>query len=135
MNRIDLLPLPHPNGMDGAQLQRRMLQDLERQWLDSWGAANAAQPKPASASPDPQKDQVRSSAFAANDAAHNRLLSAANASPTSDRHAATASNAAQAEAAPTDGSAFDRPTERESNREPAEPSACGKTHRLSPLRR
>jgi hypothetical protein len=44
MNRIDHRPVVSVlNGADGAQLQRRMLQELERQWLDSWGTASAAQ--------------------------------------------------------------------------------------------
>lgn len=45
MNRIDPRPAaPALNGNDGVQLQRHMLQELERQWLDNWGAAQAAQP-------------------------------------------------------------------------------------------
>lgn len=122
MNRIDHHPPAGPNGMDGAQLQRRMLQDLERQWLDSWGAANAAQLEPASVSPDPQMATARSSTFSANDTAHNGLLSTAGASlPTPDRHAAGVSNAARAEGAPADRSALGRPTKREADREPTDP--------------
>lgn len=46
MNRIDPRPAaPALNGNDGVQLQRHMLQELERQWLDNWGAAQAAQPE------------------------------------------------------------------------------------------
>jgi hypothetical protein len=44
MNRIDHRPAALPlNSTDGAQLQRHVLQELERQWLDSWGTASAAQ--------------------------------------------------------------------------------------------
>lgn len=44
MNRIDHRPAALAlNSTDGAQLQRHMLQELERQWLDSWGTASAAQ--------------------------------------------------------------------------------------------
>jgi len=122
MNRIDHHPPPSPNGPDGAQLQRRMLQDLERHWLDSWGAANAAQPGPASARPASHQASMSSSAFAANDAARNGLLSTADAgSPTPARRAGVAPNAARSEGAPDDRSALDRAVERESDREPSDP--------------
>lgn len=63
MNRIDHRPtMPVVNGTDGAQLQRRMLQELERQWLDSWGAAGAAQPEVPSSAPEPD---ARASGFQA----------------------------------------------------------------------
>ncbi|HEY8880052.1 MAG TPA: hypothetical protein VIN03_20950 [Roseateles sp.] len=52
MTRIDHRPsAPVLNGNDGAQLQGRMLQEMERQWLDNWGAANAAHSDPAPAEP------------------------------------------------------------------------------------
>lgn len=45
MTRVDQRPAAFGlAGADGNQLQRRMLQSLERQWLDSWGAANVPQP-------------------------------------------------------------------------------------------
>lgn len=62
MNRIDHRPASPPP--DGAQLQRRMLQDLERQWLDSWGAASAAQADGVRASPTPMPQPPASQGFA-----------------------------------------------------------------------
>jgi hypothetical protein len=42
MNRIDFRPVVQPTtAADGGQLRRHLLQELERQWLDSWGAVQS----------------------------------------------------------------------------------------------
>jgi len=65
------------NSLDGAQLQRRALQELERQWLDSWGAASAAQPDAGSASLDQEASGTATTPFTAGDAAAESTHSAA----------------------------------------------------------
>lgn len=64
MTRIDhRAAVPALNGAEGGQLQRRVLQDLERQWLDSWGLAHAAQADIAPAVPEQAPAATEASAL------------------------------------------------------------------------
>jgi len=118
MNRIDHRPAALQP--DGAQLQRRMLQDLERQWLDSWGAASAAQADGRQESAEPQTAAPASQgSAAATDAV--RLS-------TPDRHVATSPVAAPADAAPAHRA--DRSAGRDTEREPTAPAEATVTRRL-----
>ena len=117
MNRIDQRPMTSGlNGIDGAQLQRRTLQELERQWLDSWGAASAAQSDAASAASDQDTSGTATPSFTTVDAPEGaRSATESGALTSSDRSAGSAKDA-QAGARSAD--------RRTASREPAVPSGA-----------
>lgn len=120
MNRIDHRSVPPLNGTDGAQLQRRVLQDLERQWLDNWGTATAAQADVASEpQPSTPASQVRE---AAGDAGHHTTVS-----PAEAHSDAASSSQARADTPP---SSSDRSRSRDAEGKQQAPADAAQARRL-----
>jgi hypothetical protein len=131
MNRIDHRPAALQP--DGAQLQRRMLQDLERQWLDSWGAASAAQPGAMPASPENQTPAPASQGFSATaDAGLSTPDRQAAASPAAERPKATSHDAADGASHEATGGAArpDRAAAHDTEREPLAPADAAVVRRF-----
>jgi len=98
MNRIDHRPAGAAlNGTDGAQMQRHMLQELERQWLDSWGAASAAQPEAPPAAAEPDARAAGFQAFAERDSPEGSRSDGENSSRPMAGRATGSSNPTQAQ--------------------------------------